>query len=55
MARTGSVAGRVPGTTSQAFEAATIQMANYFRTMAGLPTVTLILARTAHPRPVSGL
>lgn len=43
---TGSVAGCVPGVTSAAFEAATIQMANYFRTMAGLPTVTLDPART---------
>jgi uncharacterized protein YkwD len=43
---TGSVAGCVPGVTSQAFEAATIKMANYFRTMAGLPTVTLDPART---------
>lgn len=44
---TGSVAGCVPGVTSAAFEAATIQMANYFRTMVGLPTVTLDPTRTA--------
>jgi uncharacterized protein YkwD len=43
---TGNTAGCVPGSTSAAFEAATVQMVNYFRTMAGLPTVTLDAART---------
>jgi uncharacterized protein YkwD len=43
---TGSVAGCVPGTTSAAFEAATIQEVNYYRTMAGLPSVTLDATKT---------
>jgi hypothetical protein len=38
----GSIAGCVPGTTSAAYEAATLQAVNYFRAMAGLPdNVTL--------------
>ena len=45
--RTGRVAGCVPGNTSAAFEAATIQVVNYYRTMAGLPSVTLDSTRTA--------
>jgi hypothetical protein len=37
----GSINGCVPGTTSAAYEAATLQAVNYFRAMAGLPdTVT---------------
>jgi hypothetical protein len=35
----GSVAGCNPGTTSAAYEAATLQAANYYRAMAGLPNV----------------
>lgn len=39
---TGSIAGCVPGSTSSAYEAATLATVNYFRAMAGLPdTVTL--------------
>lgn len=37
---TGSVAGCVAGTTSQAYIDATFDMANFFRTMVGLPDVT---------------
>jgi uncharacterized protein YkwD len=44
---TGRVAGCVPGSTSAAYGSATIQMVNYFRTMAGLPSVTLDTTRTA--------
>jgi hypothetical protein len=34
---TGSIAGCVPGTTTAAYEAATLQAVNYYRAMAGLP------------------
>lgn len=44
---TGSIAGCVPGVTSPAYEAATVQIVNYFRTMVGLPAVTLDSTRTA--------
>src|SRR5581483_4923624 len=46
---TGSIAGCVAGTNSDAYQAATISTVNYFRAMAGLPdNVTLDTARSVN-------
>ena len=45
---TGAIATCTAGTTSAAYEAATLQMVNYFRAMAGLPDVEF--DATLHPK-----